>query len=271
MRVLALILNVLIPMATNLAQAALGDGLHIAQNAETLKQWQWSFKPSPGVNPTGSTPGFAMNSLSIGITNNIEIGTIPFAWNQSQNPGSKTKMSNYNIRRVFYRNQYWTVSTGVTWVNIISELKSDPSSSYSYYGSSDMDIVSFVLANSYVINSDWRITHNLAYRVIRGETDFTFIDKNNGTINHNRTPFTSENYFDHYLDLSYTKSITNVWAIGLSRATDHILGISIGTRAVWGIGVSHTWNLQKSYLSQLSMGLHLMDDQSSKLLFGMAF
>lgn len=245
-----------------MALGALADGAHIAQNAETLKQWQWSYKAFPGANPVTKNYSFLLNSLSIGVTDNLEFGVVPTAWNSSKDYSLK----NFNLRYVLFRNSFWTLSTGV---QMLLYEASTETQDYSFDVSSNVS--TGLLANTFVLNRDWRITHNLATRssvttiktTYRGSGPAPFIMD---------FPHFSEVYADNYLDLIYTKSITNVWAFGISRTTESILGISIPDAiTTWGLGISHTWNLRNSWLTQINLGLHYMDIGSSKLLFGLAF
>ena len=260
MRAISLLFSILI--SAHVAWGALADGSHITQSAETLKQWQWAFKPFPGANPVGEYGSFLLNSLSIGLTDNWEIGFVPLAWRSSEG----MKMYNVNVRRVWYRNDWWTFSSGVQSNTIdFNYLSSSGASNYK------MNIVTFVLANTAVLSPDWRLTHNIALRTSTLKGKGYYID-GNGTTHDLNFDQVAEVYADNYLDLSYTKSLTNVWALGLSRATDSSLGMHMpGATVAWGLGLTHTWNLRRSWISQMSFGVHQMDTGTRRYLFGMAF
>lgn len=241
--------------------AALADGSHITQNAETLKQWQWAFKPFPGANPTAEYTSFLTNSLSLGVTDNWEVGFIPLAWQTAGN----ISMFNFNIRHVSYRNEWWTFSYGLQAFHIETQVREPVNSYFS------MATTTLAFANTFVLNPDWRMTHNIAIRSTR--LSGYYVDTSNGSYatKEIESPLPIP-YADNYLDFSYTKSLTNVWAFGFSRATDSIFGMHMpGANAVWGTGVTHTWNLRRSWLSQLSAGMHFLDNGSRRFLFGLAF
>ncbi len=246
-------------LSTPVVWAALADGSHIAQSAETLKQLQWSFKPYPGANPAGTSSSFITNSLSIGVTDNLEIGVVPLAWQGGSD--SQMRMQNFNLRYVLFRNGFWTFSSGLQRLSM--DFKTPTAQS-------EIGINSLLLANTLVLNPNWRITHNLVWRHMIGQTRYEYVDAQ-GNAQRFEFPLNTPAYNDNYLDLSYTKSITNVWSFGISHATDSVLGFNLAEKATWGAGISHTWNLRRSWLSQLTIGFHNLDNLGSRILLGLAF
>lgn len=232
-----------------------GDGYHITQTAETLKPLQWSFKPYPGHSPIGSMSSFLMNSLSMGMTNSLEVGTIPLIWNNS--PTNKSQ--NANLKYQIFSSDSWIFSSGLQYIRMTSESQS-PLSGFNYI----MHSSTLFFAFDWRISETWKLAYNISGSLLNGRAQVMSSESSFDL------PINHQSYVDHYLDLNFLHSLTNIWSFGFSRTTEGALGFSFG-QPIFGVGLSHTWNLRTKWLSQLNFGTHHKQDGSSKFLFGFAF
>lgn len=232
-----------------------GDGYHITQTAETLKPLQWSFKPYPGHSPIGSLSSFLMNSLSMGVTNRLEVGTIPLIWNNS--PTNKSQ--NANLKYQVLSSDSWIFSSGLQYIRMTSESQS-PTAGFDYV----MHSSTLFLAFDWRVSERWKVAYNISGSLLTGKAKVI------SSVSTFDFPINQQSYVDHYLDFNYLKSLTNIWSLGLSRTTEGILGFSFG-QPILGVGLSHTWNLRGAWFSQMNLGSHYKQDGASKVLFGFAF
>jgi len=173
---------------------------------------------------------------------------------------------NLNLKYAFYRDSELTFSTG--YQSVMMDVKySDPASQTAYKFA--LKVHSWSFAGDYRFHNDWRAIYNLAIRFMNGTTQTS--GPGAGFMSGVEMPFASETYADQYLDFSYLKSRSNVWTFGLSRTTESVFGINIGSRPIWGAGISHTWNLRESWISQFNIGLHQLEEGVSRTLVGMMF
>lgn len=240
------------------AQAGFGDGYHITQTAETLKPLHWSFKPYPGQNSLSLYSSVVLNSLSIGVVEGLEIGTIPVYW-MLRNP--RTDIRNVNLKYQVWSSEKWIVSTG--FQNVFIRIKSDPSDSTSQFDST-MNSNTLFIATDWKFAREWKLIYNASVSIVTGSSKSNF-----GGFTYDSEIFRTS-FVDHFLDFNYLRSLSNIWTGGLSRTTEGIFGMTLG-EPLWGFGLSHTWNLRGQWLSQINLGTHLKQDGSSKVLFGLTF
>lgn len=252
---LAIAISFSIALLSLIASTALAF-THVSPSAETLRPGQVAFQPYPGANPMQEY-SFLLNSLSVGISKRIEIGTVPLMWNTTET----MKSSNFNFKTRLFRSEKWIVALGIHSFFIEPQ-----GSAKQFYDSINIGQVAFSVEHR-PENSNWKYRYNLAtsQMTIKGYVWATI----------GNTPYRMDQFLsggvDHYFDFSYAASDTNHWILGLSQNHEWLSGLASQDPARYGVGLSHGWKIKKSLISGLSIGFHLRESSGAKALGSIIF
>lgn len=235
-------------------------GNHLASSAQTLPQWKVSFKPYAGA--SGLSSNFFLNSLSIGVLDFLEVGTIPFILTAS-NKDLKTESLVWKAR--LYRSDRSVWSLGA------SAMKLTPKQQGSVFDSAGINIYEYGLSSEYSLNQDWDLIANLnSSRVVIDR--FPIWKTADGEV------ITMQDYYYGgdaalFLDLRKKASGQRQWVMGVSYSSSAWLEYMANrtNNYVYGVGLSLTWRKLSSWLSSLSLGVHLLERNQSKALFSASF
>lgn len=84
---------------------------HISQSAQVARRGQVRFTPYPGSNPANHL--FLANSLSVGVVDGIEVGTIPAAYVSGDGKGDELNLT--SKARLLHREK-WDAGVGTTHI-----------------------------------------------------------------------------------------------------------------------------------------------------------
>lgn len=231
---------------------------HVSPSAETLRPGQVAFQPYPGSNPIQDY-AFLTNSLSVGLWNGLEIGTVPIMW---QSNDSFT-LRNFNWKNRIWRSAEWSVAWGTQhlFYDTRGELKE-------WYDSFRIDQVGIAVEYR-PLSSPFQFRYNLAtsQMTIQGMTWMRFAD---GTKSKLDTWFVAGGV-DHYVDIGYAASDTNFWILGLSQNHEWLSGLGNRDAAAYGAGLSHAWKTKSRFISGFSLGFHARERTGVKTLMSFVF
>lgn len=238
---------------------ALAFPVHSSPSAETLMPMKVAFQPYPGSNPLQDY-AFLLNSLSIGIWDGFEVGTVPLMWTESE----QTKTSNFNLKNRLFRIGEWTMALGLELIQY--EIKAPEIRQHF----DSMSVTQMALALEYrPLGSDFEFRYNMAsaqlnlrnYHMMKvGDTDVRLGN------------YAIYSDVDHYLDIQMIGSNGNMWVMGLTRNHDWLSGLANpNSHAAYGIGFSHGWKIRDYWISGLSLGLHYREGSGVKTLASFVF
>lgn len=231
---------------------------HVSPSAETLRPGQVAFQPYPGSNPIQDY-AFLTNSLSVGVWNGWELGTVPVMW---QSTDSYT-LRNFNWKNRIWRSSEWAVAWGSQ--HLFYDSKGEMRELYDSFRVDQIGLgVEYRPAES-----RFQYRYNLAHSqmVIQGMTFARFRDGTNLKMSTWYIP----GGVDHYLDVGYAASDTNSWILGFSHNHEWLSGLGTRDAAAFGAGLSHAWKIKGRFLSGLSLGFHVRERTGAKTLMSFVF
>jgi len=203
---------------------------HATTNPDTLASGSVSFQNTPGANVTSSA---FMSSLSIGITRDFEIGTIPLLYFQDNH------QYNFNLKYSLYKNEFSSISLGYTRMAFKTDEKQ----------TQDRFIINLVSLISYV-NISKNITLGLTFT-----RNSSYVEKNIA-----KSYLTGDEFS---LDLAYKIHENYIISTGVGYHQME-LGVS-GTRTIFGFGSSITILRPQKTFSSPSFGLHYLPEKKEFL------
>lgn len=226
---------------------------HVSPSAETLRPGKMAFQPYPGSNPIQDY-AFLTNSLSIGIWNGFEAGTVPLMWNSSDSFTSK----NFNLKIRLWRSQQWTVGFGSQY-----RMYDAKGAMRESFESLTINQIAFSIENR-PLGSNFQFRYNVAtsQMLIYGMPQNTYFKMD---------PWIIPGGIDHYLDSSYAASDTNTWILGLSHNHEWLSGLGTKDAAGFGAGLSHAWKIKNAFLSGFSLGFHVRERTGANTLASVLF
>lgn len=231
---------------------------HVSPSAETLAPGQVAFQPYPGSNPIQDY-AFLTNSLSVGLWDGWEIGTVPLMWQSTES----YSLRNFNWKNRLWRSQEWTVAWGTQ--HLFYDSKGEMRE---LYDSFRVDQIGFGVEYR-PLSSRFQFRYNLAtsQMVIQG---MSLMRLNDGT-NYRMSTWYVGGGVDHYLDIAYAASETNGWILGMSQNHEWLSGLGARDAAAWGLGLSHAWKIKGRWISGLSLGFHARERTGAKMLASVVF
>ena len=208
---------------------------HITINSTTLKPGQVSFQTTPGGSITST---FLINSLSVGVLQRLEIGTIPIFYLNNQHK------YNFNLKWNYYKSKTFRASLGYT--RILFDL-------------SKGDFQGFQNPPTEYTLTYFSFSFNYLFEMINLQIGFTF---NRAASYANNSAFI------------YTYKAGDEWAfdIGTEVSENYRLSFGVGEHQteiiptennLFGIGATVTRQKLNNYLSNLGLGLHyIVEDKS---------
>lgn len=231
---------------------------HASPSAEILRPGQVAFQPYPGSNPIQDY-AFLTNSLSVGVFNGWEIGTVPIMWQST----GEYSLRNFNWKSRLWRSPEWAVAWGTQHLFYESKGKTRE-----HYDNFRVDQIGIGVEYR-PLGSRFQFRYNIAtsQMMIQG---LTLMRLSDGTSLKMSTWYVPGGV-DHYLDIGYAASDTNFWILGLTQNHDWLSGLGSRDKAAYGAGLSHAWKIKGRFLSGLSLGFHLRERSGPKALMSVVF
>lgn len=227
---------------------------HLATSASTLPGNRFAYEPFPGAR----FDGLLMNSLSYGLWNGMQIGTVPLFYlteEKSGDPGTASHTSNYNFKWNFLSYENWEIALAYSTIRFNTYFVTPitlPNGTFTeeniyYYWSSF--IVSYFF-------KEWPIAISLNTSSVGLGSDNEELEK---VLEKEITA--SENI----LDVNYIHN--DHWAFTVSYGKIKESAFELH-KAYPGYGGTVTWTRNKKWFNQISLGIHHFNViDSNKLLF----
>ncbi len=208
---------------------------HVTIAAKTVNKGSFSYQLAPGASVTHNV---FINSLSYGVFESLEIGTIPIFY------FDKIHRYNYNFKYNFYKSNNLSLSVG------FSSISFDLSKEYSIVDNPPTDYkINFI---SFSMNYD--IPKTTYY------TGFTF---NRVSSYANKSAFLNTYEVNDEWAIDIGKKINNKYSLTLGVG-EHKIGITRPKNS-FGVGASLILTKKFSYFSNLAIGIQYLTDEKSAL------
>ncbi|MEY4630624.1 MAG: hypothetical protein RIQ81_744 [Pseudomonadota bacterium] len=204
---------------------------HLAGNPNTAGHLRFNFEACPGTLSVLTERNLFLNTLSVGIGNHIEVGTVPIL-------NMVGKSRNWTIKGNAFRNEY--VSIGAAWMRYTIA-----------YNSGDKNIVQntdgFTLLGAAALSSTTHLGLSIS-------TDY--YSSNDRTVE--KYQRTIEPSYEKFVDLSRRFARNWNWSWGLSHTTNYFSPVILyGKKAYeWGLGGSLNWHPERMLVSKIGLGTH---------------
>ncbi len=228
---------------------------HLSQNARTLGPGKWSYQPYPA---SSSANSFFANSISVGIGQRFEIGTVPVYW-MSNSPDRLTQNANfkYNFYRseqhgfslaysVLYFKYKFLLSYGIPSEIHTEDKMQDFGFLYTYHYSPDVSLSFNYFIHHFSAKFDPGI----------GVTD---------EVNENLQP-------DIMIDVETRLSPRFFITAGVALAPLDGSNTLISVTNYWGAGATITWVRPAKFFSAPSLGAHYVpENQKTRIMLSSSF
>lgn len=215
---------------------------HVTVSSKTIKKNSFAYKLAPGASITHH---LLINSLSYGLFERVEIGTIPIFYPDN------IHRYNYNIKYNFYRSK--KVSSSIGFSRLIFDLSKEKSSIANPPTEFAINYISFSI-NFDIGDSDYY-------------SAFTF---NRASSYANNSAFSQTYEVNDEWALDLGKKINEDYSITIGIG-EHKTGVTEPTNS-FGFGSTITITKKYRYLSNIGLGIqYLTDDKSALYLFSAQF
>ena len=221
---------------------------HISTPASTIPSWSWAFQIFPGANGMNS---MVANSLSLGLFNRLEIGTVPVLY------AYKYHRSNFNIKYNFYKGEKWVWAAGFStfrfkFPNGFEVTEKD--GTVTYVDQFDFNVFGLAL-NRYFSGTPFSLGCN--FNVISFKTKSDVVNKQ---LENEKFPL--EWIVDFATDMNPI-----IVTIGMGQTRANFFDDANRRSLPFGMGATVTYLRQSNWFHRLSLGYHhLFTDHKGSVL-----
>jgi hypothetical protein len=230
---------------------------HITSGGSHPHPWGLSYQRFPGAL---FSENFLLNSLNVGITKNLQVGTVPLMYL------AKTHTYNINGKLVTHRARFsgqhrFYFGVGVSYFAF--RVKHDPieEKDGSKTTESTLSVYLYSLISTWVTSLEW-----LSFS---GELSFPYLDSSSERVNEelNKNGLPLDFMFD--TSLRYDPQFFHSFGVGWVRS--HSFD-ALTTNRIFGLGTSFTWLPFEKRSFSISAGVHYFPEtKKTHGLFGMTF
>lgn len=217
---------------------------HLTQSAQTNGRGEISFLPFPGASPKDHYS--ILNSLSIGLTDDFDIGTVPVYYLATN---SEFKTWNITGKMNLWTGENWAFAGGLT------------AQKFTYNGDgTEAEIMGYSgdLSANYLISD----TYAVGVTLVSSMVSLSYKPSEGKPLRMSavQTP-------DLYLDFSYRVRPKLFWVTGLSVATPlfDLAGGAVSEKKV-GLGGSLIWSAKYRFISRIGLGAHWIQETEAPFL-----